>query len=105
MSDKCVLCHQKDDIHNGTLPNCGTCHRQQFWENTDFKHSLTQFPLRGIHRTLDCYACHYSGIYKGIPNQCVNCHLQDALNFKGVPNHQTLLGRSCNECHNEFSFQ
>lgn len=104
MSENCKMCHQKDDIHHGTLPNCGDCHRQQFWENTDFKHSLTSFPLRGIHRTLDCYACHQNGIYHGTPSRCVDCHRSDALNYAGLPNHSTLLNQSCFDCHNQFSF-
>ena len=105
MSENCVLCHQKDDVHNGRLPYCGECHRQQFWENAEFKHSMSNFPLRGIHRTLDCYSCHSNGVYKGSPSRCVDCHRSDALGFSGSPNHQLLLNQSCSECHNQFSFQ
>lgn len=105
MSDNCVLCHQKDDIHNGTLPNCKDCHKQQFWENVDFKHSMTMFPLRGVHRTLDCYSCHNRNNYKGLPNRCVDCHRQDALSFTGSPNHTLLISRDCFDCHNQFSFK
>jgi hypothetical protein len=105
LSQACVTCHKKDDVHNGTLPNCGTCHRQQFWDNSEFKHSMTNFPLRGIHRTLDCYSCHNRGAYKGLPTSCVSCHLQDAQGYAGAPNHALLLGRNCAECHNQFTFK
>ena len=105
MSENCKLCHQKDDIHHGALPNCGECHRQHFWENSKFKHSMNTFPLRGIHRTLDCYACHQTGIYQGTPNRCVDCHRTDAIAYMGIPNHTILLNRNCNECHNQFSFR
>lgn len=104
LSQACYQCHKKDDVHNGTLINCGNCHRQQFWDNAEYKHSLTNFPLRGIHRTLDCYSCHNRGTYKGLPATCVSCHLQDAQAFTGAPNHSLLLGRNCAECHNQFTF-
>jgi len=106
MSQDCTVCHQKDDIHAGTLPNCGDCHRQQFWENPHFNHSMSMFPLRGIHRTLDCASCHDRGIYKGAPSQCVDCHLNDALSASGagVPDHSLILDRKCSECHNQFKF-
>ncbi|HEY8278093.1 MAG TPA: hypothetical protein VIH99_00625, partial [Bdellovibrionota bacterium] len=105
MSDNCVGCHQKDDVHGGTLRNCKDCHRQNFWENASFKHNLSRFPLRGAHRTLDCVACHSTGVYKGMQTTCVSCHRQTALSFTGTPNHALLLDRACSECHNQFSFR
>jgi hypothetical protein len=104
-SQNCVLCHEKDDIHGRMLPNCQTCHEQQFWEATKFKHSMTNFPLLGAHRTIDCNACHANNIYKGLPSTCNICHIKDALSFTGQPNHQLLLGISCSNCHNQFSFR
>jgi hypothetical protein len=65
---------------------------------------LTNFPLRGIHRTLDCYSCHNRGAYKGLPTSCVSCHLQDATAVT-TPPHATLLGRNCADCHNQFNFK
>lgn len=105
MSSNCLACHQRDDVHNGTLPNCADCHRQQFWENAEFKHSMSQFPLRGAHRTLDCIECHSRGIYQGTPTACVSCHLQDALAVTN-PNHSGFSNLStCTDCHkNQFSF-
>lgn len=105
MSENCLLCHQKDDVHHGGLPNCGECHRQQFWESTEFKHSMTRFPLRGIHRTLDCYSCHRGGVYQGTPDRCVDCHLQDALSAASPPHNPLLVQRNCAECHNQFTFR
>lgn len=106
MSHNCQMCHQKDDIHNGTLPNCGECHRQQFWENSEYKHSMTRFPLRGVHRTLDCVECHSRGIYQGAPTTCVACHLQDALAVTN-PSHAGFSNlTTCTECHrNQFTFK
>lgn len=105
LSSNCLACHQKDDVHSGALPNCADCHRQHFWENADFKHSMSQFPLRGAHRTLDCVACHSRGIYQGTPSSCVSCHLQDALAVTN-PLHAGFSNLSnCTDCHkNQFRF-
>lgn len=104
-SQMCITCHAKDDVHNGSLPECQDCHRQQFWEVTGFKHSLTQFPLRGAHRTLDCMECHRNGTYKGLNPTCASCHLAEGLAVT-VPNHSGFSNiNSCNECHlNQFSW-
>jgi hypothetical protein len=103
MSDNCFLCHQKDDVHYGSIPNCGTCHRQDFWEQTTFRHSITNFPLRGSHRTLECINCHSTGIYEGTPSRCVDCHLQDALGATSQV-HTLPAFENCKECHNQFIF-
>ena len=103
LSEQCVVCHQKDDVHSGSLPNCSACHRQQIWEHTSFKHSLSQFPLRGIHRTLNCADCHRNGIYRGTPSQCVDCHRTDAAGV-GNPPHIMPNFTDCKMCHNQFAF-
>ena len=104
ISQLCVTCHAKDDVHSGTLPQCQDCHRQQFWEVTGFKHSLTEFPLRGMHRTLDCMECHRNGTYKGLNPMCSNCHMQEAVS---VPQHTAFTSiTNCTECHrNQFSWK
>lgn len=103
MSQNCMLCHQKDDVHSGQLFDCNECHRQNFWEHTKFRHSITSFPLRGIHRTLDCFQCHSQGVYTGLNESCTSCHVNDVDN--SVFNHSTILNvQDCNECHNQFSF-
>lgn len=103
MSDNCFLCHQKDDVHYGSIPNCGACHRQSFWEQTTFRHSMTNFPLRGSHRTLECVNCHSNGVYEGTPSQCIDCHLQDALHVT-TPDHSMSGLQKCTDCHNQFTF-
>jgi hypothetical protein len=102
-SQQCLSCHQKDDIHNGTLPNCKSCHTQHFWEVSKFRHSLTRFPLRGAHRTLDCAECHTNGVYKGLSSTCVNCHLPV---FLANPGPHGTGNTNCIECHkNTFTFK
>lgn len=105
LSQQCLACHQKDDVHFGTLPNCKDCHRQQFWEVTGFRHSMTQFPLRGAHRTLDCVECHTGGVYQGLNPECLSCHLQDALTATARV-HSIPQDADCARCHRQpFSWQ
>jgi hypothetical protein len=104
MSESCFMCHQKDDKHHGTLPNCKECHKQEFWEVTTFKHSLTAFPLRGMHRILSCNACHAGGLYQGKPNDCISCHYKDKLKSVSV-NHNIAGFESCSDCHGQFVFK
>lgn len=104
-SNNCLFCHKKDDVHSGTLPTCSNCHNQNFWDARSFQHSRTRFPLRGVHRTLDCLDCHNRGIYRGTPTDCFSCHQQDAMNATSM-NH-TPIGNfmDCTSCHkNHFSF-
>lgn len=103
-SQNCALCHQKDDVHGGSLPFCTECHLQQFWEVTKFKHSMSNFPLRGVHRTLDCFDCHKGGLYKGLQSRCVDCHTAD-LALVTTPIHAMPAFESCGVCHNQFSFK
>ncbi|MGZ3840929.1 MAG: hypothetical protein ACXVCA_02495 [Bdellovibrio sp.] len=102
-SQKCILCHQKDDVHNGSLPNCNNCHTQHFWEVTSFRHSLTRFALRGAHRVIECTECHNNGIYKGLNSSCVSCHLGD---FQANPAPHSTGNTDCIQCHrNTFTFK
>jgi hypothetical protein len=100
----CKKCHIKDDIHHGTLSDCTNCHNQQFWSVTKFAHSLTEFPLRGIHRLLHCNDCHAGGVYQGKSGECVSCH-QDNASKVTFPNHNLPGFEVCSDCHNQFMFK
>jgi Cytochrome c7 and related cytochrome c len=105
LSQQCINCHQKDDIHNGALPNCKQCHTQQFWEVTSFRHSMSEFPLRGAHRVLECSECHKNGAYKGLSTSCFMCHSSDFDAFP-VQHQGTARGTECTQCHrNTFTFK
>lgn len=104
MGNDCKMCHQKDDVHMGTQPDCASCHLQQFWSMTSFKHSLTDFPLRGAHRLLECSECHFQGVYEGKDPDCISCHLDDALKVQ-VPPHTFPNYQQCDQCHNQFLFK
>jgi hypothetical protein len=103
MGDDCKACHHEDDVHMGSQPDCASCHTQQVWDVTRFKHALTDFPLRGVHRTLECQACHAQGVYQGLPTDCLSCHFKDASQAT-FPNHSVGGFEQCDQCHNQFSF-
>lgn len=120
-SRECGLCHVQDDIHAGSFGNqCGKCHEQIGWLPSTFTHMDTNYVLQGVHRTLDCRACHQAGNYF-IGNKCYNCHLADyrGSTFHGatlVPapgtNKIPITGNAagitatidCGRCHNQFTF-
>ncbi|HAZ14836.1 MAG: hypothetical protein A2X86_20895 [Bdellovibrionales bacterium GWA2_49_15] len=104
IGDACLLCHQKDDKHSGRLPYCKECHKQDFWEVTTFKHSLTAFPLRGSHRVLSCDQCHRDGVYQGKSSECVSCHYKDRSKSV-ILNHNLAGFEDCSACHNQFIFK
>lgn len=106
----CASCHT--DPHDGSFGNkCKDCHTEesftQFIGKSTFNHALTQFPLIGKHKKVDCASCHKMGEkaeadkifqdYKGRDfNSCITCH-------KDV--HEAKFGTDCKQCHTEESFQ
>lgn len=122
-SINCVDCHQ-DGIYRGLTSDCFSCHSDDYnsaknpdhlelnfptlcevchnsnvstWEGARYSHS--KFPLKGKHFTAACSDCHKSGIYEGLPSDCVTCHLDDYLNAEN-PNHKQLgFHTDCQICH------
>lgn len=76
---------------------CEKCHTVQGWKISSFNHEKTGFPLEGIHKNIDCRACHISGKFKEpIADQCNECH-NDV--------HGGRLGKFCETCHDENSWK
>jgi hypothetical protein len=101
----CADCHT--DVHKGRFgADCTRCHTTAGWTSITtgaFDHDKTPYPLRGMHRTVDCAKCHTSGEFKKriAFAQCSDCH-QDR--------HTGQLAKSpsrglCEACHSveEFS--
>ena len=92
----CAACHK--DVHKGKLgSNCRECHSTRGWKQFStarFDHSKARFPLRGLHKRVDCRKCHTSGdMTKPLRfSSCVFCH-------KDV--HKGKFGRDCKQCHSE----
>lgn len=74
----CATCHA--DPHKGKYPgDCARCHATAGWNviaSGAFDHDKTRYPLRGLHRNVECVKCHTTGdLKKKIPfERCVDCH-------------------------------
>jgi hypothetical protein len=106
---KCTACHQ--DPHGSLLPgDCAACHAETGWAHFEgrkrFNHQVTDFELKGAHKTLDCRACHQmesatpKTVFQDkkhiVENQCIACHKDP---------HDAKFGTDCASCHNETSFK
>jgi hypothetical protein len=109
----CYACHAKD--YNGTTnPNhvqagfpqdCATCHSTSSWMGANFDHSMTKFPLTGLHTTVQCAQCHVNNNYTSLPTDCASCHLND-YNGTTNPNHKSSgLPTTCEVCHTTAGWQ
>jgi hypothetical protein len=95
----CSACHAKDDVHNGKFgQNCTACHSAAGWNDVVFDHSLSSFPLTGAHTTLRCEQCHLNNVFKGTPQDCSACHMQDDV-------HNGQFGNNCAACHSTDSWK
>jgi len=89
----CYSCHKRDDEHNGRFgTSCEFCHTPNDWDDANFNHDLSAFPLTGEHREADCEDCHVNNVFKGTPQDCYSCHKQD-------DEHNGQFGTDCSACH------
>ncbi len=87
IGEKCADCHK--DIHKNVIDakfypagRCENCHRVSTWNEINFDHSVTSFPLEGKHLTASCRKCHFVSKGEGVTEQkfnklganCENCH-------------------------------
>lgn len=92
-SQACVDCHVEDDGHDGEFGlDCGECHTPSSWEDATFDHSISAFPLEGKHTEVDCLECHIDDVFKGTPQECVDCHEEPAY-------HAGSFSSDCASCH------
>ena len=103
----CKSCHS--DPHNNQLPGqCKQCHTEtsfsRFVGTGRFNHNVTEFDLKGQHRSIDCFTCHdtssnplaiFQDNIEIAEDNCVACH-QDQ--------HEGKYGTDCAKCHQESSF-
>ncbi|MBL0237928.1 MAG: cytochrome c3 family protein [Saprospiraceae bacterium] len=102
----CISCHinpETDKVHqkvNAYIYQdlaCLACHPTGSADEV-FDHNKTQFPLTGMHTSVDCIQCHKNG-FKGTSTECVSCHQTDFNNTLN-PNHNKLgIGTDCISCH------
>ncbi|MDX2437268.1 MAG: hypothetical protein QNL88_09485, partial [Acidobacteriota bacterium] len=82
----------------GFPTTCDTCHQPTTWTDATFDHP---YALVGVHATLNCSDCHSSGVYTGLPSDCVDCHLSD-YNGATNPNHRSAgFPTDCELCHRQ----
>jgi len=87
--------------------NCSTCHTTAGWDAASFDHSVTGFPLTGLHVSptpTPCAACHINNNYSLNSTACYGCHVaawQSTTTLGGaVPNHITAgFPQDCSLCH------
>jgi hypothetical protein len=91
--NQCIDCHVEDDIHAGKFGvECGTCHTPEGWEEVNFDHALTAFPLTGKHVEVECTECHVNEVFAGTAQECAACHEEPQF-------HAGLFSVNCAECH------
>lgn len=67
-----------------------------------FDHAATSFPLLGLHRFVDCEACHRGGVFTGTPRTCEFCHGDlSAISASTMPPNHIRSSNRCAECHTE----
>jgi len=89
----CYSCHREDDEHNGEYgTDCAACHNPSDWEDADFDHNRSNFPLTGAHAGVACESCHSSGQFAGLSTDCASCHRDPAF-------HAGMFGLDCAGCH------
>ena len=98
VSPECTNCHQ--DQHSGRLgADCLQCHNFSQWKEIDvrtFDHSVTRYPLTGLHVKVPCQQCHTPGPdkqlrYTGIRfRSCSDCHADP---------HRGGFSQTCQSCH------
>ena len=103
VKSKCVDCHE--DVHSNTVsPSCDECHDEKDWTIDDFSsiHEENGFPLTGMHRVLDCSACHNKSLellFSPLDNACFSCH-ENNYNEAKKPNHvDENFPKECYQCH------
>ncbi|GAB4291346.1 MAG: hypothetical protein Kow0098_10530 [Ignavibacteriaceae bacterium] len=108
----CYACHQQEyenvqdpnHVAEGFPLDCALCHNTVSWDDAEFDHNSTAFPLTGAHISLDCAQCHSAG-YSGTPTDCYSCHQQDYENVQD-PNHVSEgFSFDCTMCHNTDNWE
>ena len=82
---------------------CESCHDTTSWQGAVYGHSTWR--LTGAHSGADCSTCHQGGVYPGLPNACVDCHLQE-FQSANDPNHVSAgFPQTCDSCHSTVTWQ
>lgn len=110
----CESCHAPDNPHGDQFADeqgttaCADCHITDGWtRGVDFDHDETDFPLTGLHTTVDCESCHTTlsdaagrdvQQFRGLATDCESCHAPDD------PHQGQFADQSCESCHTTDGF-
>jgi len=86
----CMGCHEEAQPPDHYVGDCGICHTEFGWSETEVDH-IAWLDLSGRHTRLDCFDCHMTGTFFGLDPSCGSCHEQDR-----PTNHFT---GACETCH------
>jgi len=126
----CADCHKKDPHQGRFGESCQACHTPEDWKvlkgagKERAFHEKTKYPLRGLHASVTCVACHgpYPGqaaVYRGLKfERCTDCHWDAHLGqLKGTPPAAAAPARAgaaparpaaaqtCDRCHGVEGYQ
>jgi len=99
--DKCIGCHEQNDVHKGGLGrDCATCHSSNSWTTWEFDHQKqTGFALTGAHGKAKCVDCHRQPAAEvKLAKDCAACHRRDDI-------HLGQFGMQCQRCHSTITFR
>jgi len=102
--NNCTSCHE--DVHaNKFGQNCTKCHSEESFHVikglSTFDHSITDYPLEGKHRYVDCKKCHNTNYTDPIyTSKCTNCH----TDYHKNQFNQNGISTDCSECHTVNGF-
>jgi hypothetical protein len=101
----CEACHwvrRQDDPYKLYFGiHCADCHTPFDWKKlkaNSWEHGQAAgFPLAGVHKTMDCTACHPDKNFKGQTQECYSCHRQQ---YEQAPHHVSAnYSTDCRLCH------
>ena len=109
----CEVCHwqrRQDDRYGLRLgAHCADCHTPQSWKNVApplWNHERDAgFRLEGVHRTLDCEACHGSGGFAPRPTDCYSCHEADFRAAREPDHVESGFSTDCISCHEQRAWE
>ena len=105
----CSPCHTSPHAPSFAQKTCSSCHSPTQWSKIaekTFDHSLTSFPLRGKHASLQCAQCHnaigtqsFSLSFKLSKKACADCH-EDRHRGQFKEKYTN----DCSRCHTEQEY-
>ncbi len=97
----CTDCHE--DIHGNALgADCTQCHNTVAWaqyNEEQFHHDLTRYPLQGKHQSVGCKSCHITLQIRDF-DRCDDCHSD--VHAGQMDDRNSVEG--CDSCHSVDGF-